>query len=203
MSPATRKLGLYIALGLLAALLGAWLAGRMQRLPVLQAGTWLPQPRTIPAFSLLNQSAALADSSVWSAAPSLVFFGFSNCPDVCPNTLALLKNLRARTLMNPLQVIMISIDPDRDSPQQLKRYLQGFDPAFIGLTGSPDQLKTLQSAFSVAVSRLNLPGGDYALDHSSAVYLVDRQGRIAAVFTAPLQLDALRADLDQLRQRIG
>lgn len=171
--------------------------------PQLQSGTWLPAPRATPPFALIDQRGRAASEQLLHGRATLLFFGFSNCPDVCPTTLALLAGVRKSTALNPLQVVMVSIDPERDTPLQLQRYLGGFDPAFIGLTGAPAAIDGLTKAYSAAAFRQPLPGGDYSMDHSATVYLLDRQGRLVAVFTPPLSLEKMRQDLDAARGHLG
>jgi protein SCO1/2 len=171
--------------------------------PQLGAGTWLPAPRIAPDIELVDQLDRPAQLSALTGAPSLVFFGFSNCPDVCPTTLALLATLRQQTQLKPLRVVMITVDPQRDRPLQMRRYLAGFDPEFIGLTGTPAALESVAAAYSALAARQDMPGGDYTMDHSATVYLLDRRARLVAVFTPPLSLEKMRADLDALRDRLG
>lgn len=170
--------------------------------PALTSGTWLPVARPTPPFTLVNQQGRTVDVQLLAGQPSLVFFGFSNCPDVCPTTLALLAAVRRQTALRPLRVIMVTVDPQRDRPQQLQRYLQNFDPGFIGLTGDPAELAKLTKAFAAVAQRQDLPGGDYSMDHSATVYLLDRQGRLVTVFTPPLSLERMTQDLDSLRARL-
>jgi protein SCO1/2 len=163
----------------------------------------LPAGRATVPFSLTDQQGRAASEQLLQGQATLLFFGFSNCPDVCPTTLALLAGVRKSTALTPLQVVMVSIDPERDTPLQLQRYLSGFDPSFIGLTGAPAAIEALTTAFSGVAQREPLPGGDYTMDHSATVYLLDRAGRLVAVFTPPLSLEKMRQDLDTLRDRLG
>lgn len=189
---------------IIAAVGGALLA-RWQNPPPpkLTAGTWLPAARATPEFRLTDQNERPAGLAQLRNAPTLVFFGFSNCPDVCPTTLALLANVRRATTLKPLRVVLITVDPDRDSPQQLKRYLTGFDPEFIGLTGASSEIENLTKSFAAAAGRQELPGGDYTMDHSATVYLLDRNAHTVAVFTPPLSFEKMRADLDALADRLS
>lgn len=170
--------------------------------PVLTSGTWLPAARPTPAFTLLNQQGQAVNATFFQGQPALVFFGFSNCPDVCPTTLALLATVRRQSLLKPLKIVMVTVDPERDQPRQLQRYLQAFDPDFAGLTGEPAELNKLTKAWSAAAARQDLPGGDYTMDHSATVYLLDNQGRLVTVFTPPLALDKMVQDLNSLRNRL-
>lgn len=192
------------AVAIIAAASGAWLASRTaQSPPVLAAGTWLPQARALPEFGLTDQTGRAVGRARLIGRPSLVFFGFSNCPDVCPTTLALLATLRKDTQLKTLQVVLVSVDPQRDTPVQLQRYLQGFDPQFVGLTGAQDQIDLLTRALSAAAQRTDLPGGDYTMDHSATVYLLDSSARLVAVFTPPLSRERMLQDLNNLTGKVG
>jgi protein SCO1/2 len=203
MSSRLRRSLPYLVVAVAAAAIGIWLAQRNAppAAPSLHAGTWLPQSRALPASGLIDQDENLVTAERLRGQASLVFFGFSNCPDVCPTTLAQLKQLRDSTALAPLRVVMVSVDPERDSPTQLKRYLAGFDPKFVGLTGEAQTIREWTESFAVAASRTELPGGDYTMDHSATVYVLDRDALMVAVFTPPLDLERMRADLDTLAAR--
>jgi protein SCO1/2 len=125
----------------------------------------------------------------------LVFFGFTHCPDVCPTTLLKLARVRKAAGIASLRVLFVSIDPQRDTPQGVALYVHAFDPAFTGATGAPAAIAAVAQNFGVAVSRVDLPGGDYTMDHSAVVFLLDDAARIAAIFTPPFEVDAMSADL--------
>ena len=119
--------------------------------------------------------------------PTLVFFGFTHCPDVCPTTLALLASVQKQVAIPGLKVALISVDPERDTPQQLGKYISSFGGDLIGLTGTAPEIVNATKSFGVAASRVDLPGGDYTMDHSATVFVLDSGARIVAVFTPPLQ----------------
>lgn len=144
---------------------------------------WLvPRAQALPggAFTLVDQNGRLTTQAVLKGRWSVVFFGFTYCPDVCPTTLQALA--QAQTLLGPkagdLQVIFISVDPQRDRPAQLRAYLA--DPAFpkgtIGLTGTPDQVAAAARAYRVYF-RKSGEGEAYLVDHSTAAYLMTPAGR--------------------------
>lgn len=198
------KVAVAVVIAIIAATAGVQVARwTAPAAPQLQSGTWLPTSRATLPFSLTDQQGRAASEQLLQGQATLLFFGFSNCPDVCPTTLALLASVRKSTALKPLQVVMVSIDPERDTPLQLQRYLGGFDPSFIGLTGAPAAIEALTKAFSGVAQREPLPGGDYTMDHSATVYLLDHAGRLVAVFTPPLSLEKMRRDLDTLRDRLG
>jgi protein SCO1/2 len=179
-----------------AAVAGFCLAVRLEHQgPQLVSGTWLPQPKSVADFRLFDTHGRPFTRRELAAGPTLVFFGFTHCPDVCPTTLVKLAAI-SRTAPPPrARVLFISIDPQRDTPSLLAEYLRAFDPQFEGLTGEPGAISALAASFGVAVNRVELPGGDYTMDHSAVVFLVDERARIAAIFTPPFDAPAMSADL--------
>jgi hypothetical protein len=128
-----------------------------------------------------------------------VFFGFTNCPDICPTTLALLASAQKKAAVPGLKVALISVDPERDTPEQLGRYVNSFGSEFIGLTGDAPGIVKVTRAFGVASARVDLPGGGYTMDHSATVFALDSQARIVAIFTPPWSVPALTRDMERLR----
>jgi len=179
-----------------AAIAGALLARTLNRSVVpLAAGTWLPRARSISAFSLTDMTGKPFSLADLSGHPTLVFFGFTYCPDICPTTLATLAEAVRDTPVPGLKVVFITIDPDRDSADNLRQYLGSFSKEFIGVRGpAPDLQPLLRSLGAIAV-RQPLPDGSYTMDHSATVYLVNNAGRLAAVFSPPLAAATLHADL--------
>jgi len=196
MSTVTSRWLLVLAAGAVGAgLLGFWLAQQLDReSPHLASGTWLPQPKPILDFSLVDAGGRPYTRADLASAPTLVYFGFTHCPDVCPTTLAKLAQARRQAALPGLRVLFVSIDPERDTPPTVGLYAHAFDPAFLGVTGTPAEIRKVARNFAVAVNRVDLPGGDYTMDHSAVVFLVDALG-IRAIFTPPFEVPALVADL--------
>jgi protein SCO1 len=187
-----------------AALAGFWLAQQLDRAsPQLASGTWLPQPKTVADFALTDSSGRPFTRRELAGAPALVFFGFTHCPDVCPTTLLKLAQVRKRAGIAGLRVIFISVDPQRDTPPVLGMYVHAFDPAFQGLTGEPQAIARVAANFGVAMIRVPLPGGDYTMDHSAVVFLLDDAVRITAIFTPPFEVAAFAADLARAAPYLG
>lgn len=109
---------------------------------------------------------------------TLVLFGFTQCPDVCPTSLAELAQVMKLLgdLASRVQVLMISVDPERDTPEVLRAYISGFDPRFLGLTGTPEQIKAAAAAFKAYYARAATVNGNYNMDHSANFYLLDAKG---------------------------
>jgi protein SCO1/2 len=189
---------LLVAAAVCAAFAGFWLAHQIDRPgPRLASGTWLPAPRRVADFTLTDTTGRPFTLERLAGAPTLVFFGFTHCPDVCPTTLLKLAQLEKRAPVKGLRVLFISIDPQRDTPPLLGMYVHAFAPEFQGLTGEPQAIANVARDFGVAVNRVELPGGDYTMDHSAVVFLLDDAGRIAAIFTPPFEVAALSADLER------
>lgn len=184
------------AIAVCAAIGGFWLARELHSpSPALASGTWFPQARELRDFNLTDETGHTLNLRALKGKPALVFFGFTHCPDVCPTTLVTLAQARKASQISNLQVLLISVDPMRDTPEVLERYVHAFDPAFRGATGPQATIDAVTKDFGVAVQKVELPGGDYTMDHSAAVFLLDDTARIAAVFTAPIEAAALAADL--------
>ena len=110
----------------------------------------------------------------------MVFFGFTHCPDVCPTTLAEMAQVM-RELgpdADKVQVLFITVDPERDTPQVLRQYVPSFYPSFLGLSGDADAIARTAKEFKVFYQKQALPGGGYSVDHSAGTYLFDREGRL-------------------------
>ena len=186
-----------------AALLGFWVARQVDSsAPQLASGTWFPTPRPIGPLALTAHSGAAFGASDLAGHPTLVFFGFTHCPDVCPTTLVKLAAIKRTGALPDLRVLFVSVDPERDTPAVLASYVHAFDPDFVGATGEPAEIKRLAQKFGVAVARVDLPGGDYTMDHSAAVFLLDRRGEIVAVFTPPFEVAPFAADLRRAASRL-
>jgi len=195
---------LLAAAALCAGLAGFWFAHELDRgAPQLASGTWLPEAKPVVDFQLTDTAGRLFTRHDLVGAPSLVFFGFTHCPDVCPTTLLKLAQVRRHAAIAGLRVLFISVDPQRDTPPLLGQYVHAFDPQFQGLTGDPETIKRLAANFGVAVSRVELPGGDYTMDHSAVVFVLDDAARIVAIFTPPFDVAALGADLARAAPRLG
>ncbi len=188
------------ALALVAAIAGVYVARMVTQpaVPSLESGTSYPAPRALPDFNLVDARGAPVTPATLAGHPTLVFFGFTHCPDVCPTTLALLASVQKRAALPGLKVAFITVDPERDTPAQVGAYVSSFGGDFIGLTGGAPEILKATTGFGVAAARVELAGGDYTMDHSAAVFALDSQARIVAVFTPPLSADRLARDLQRL-----
>jgi protein SCO1/2 len=164
----------------------------------LQSGTWLGQARPLARFALQDFDGYPYDNASLDGHPSLLFFGYTNCPDICPATLAILSEMLRQAPLPGLKILFITVDPDRDTPAVLKQYLGSFDNEIIGLSAGRDALVPLMRSVAAAVERDTRADGSYQLNHSATLYLLDTRGRLAAVFSPPLAAAALSADLRTL-----
>lgn len=195
-----RSIWILLALGLLAVGAGALLARMLGETLQLQSGTWLPRPRALLDFRLQDTSGKDFTPDRLLGHPTLLFFGFTNCPDVCPTTLATLAQLERQGVLPAAQVVFVSIDPERDTATALQSYLSAFNAGFIGVRGDRAALAPLLRSLNAIAVREDLPGGGYTMDHSATLYLLDTKGRLVAVFSPPFSLPALSADLRRVTE---
>jgi protein SCO1/2 len=177
----------------------------------LGAATRLPEPKTLPSVALTDAAGVpLASDALFRDRLSLVFFGFTHCPDICPTTLRQLADLRAALLARQQaspEIVFISVDPTRDTPARISEYLALFDSTLRGATADPAALAPLLQSLGVAVHTEHRPGQPhYTVTHSTAIFVLDPDGRLAAVFSGAHTLDELVADVSRLqhlyRQRL-
>ena len=188
------------AIAVAAALAGVYVARMLNQpvVPSLESGTSFPRPRPLADFTLVDTQGAPAPTASLRGHPTLAFFGFTYCPDVCPTTLAILAGVQKQVAQPGLKVALISVDPERDTPEQLGKYIASFGGDLIGLTGPAPEIVKVQKTFGVAASRVELPGGSYTMDHSATIFALDSGARIVAVFTPPFKADAIARDVQRL-----
>ena len=169
------------ALALLAVLVAVAPAAPAAQAQALKAGVFDP-PRAAPEFSLRGSDGAELKLARYRGKVVILEFGFTSCPDVCPTTLSALA--RARKQLGPqgeqLQIVYVTVDPERDDVDRLRQYLAAFDPTFVGGTGTPEQLEAVRREYGIAATRIT-QGGSYAFSHSSYTYLIDRAGMLRAL----------------------
>jgi protein SCO1 len=148
-------------------------------------------------FQLVDQSGAAVTEKNLQGKPSLIFFGFTHCPDVCPTSLFEMSEiLRAMGKdADRVNAYFISVDPERDSAAALKDYLSSFDPHLKGLTGDPEAVAKVLSAYRVYAKKVPLKDGDYTMDHTALTYLMDRDGKFVAPFNLKRTPEEAAADL--------
>jgi protein SCO1/2 len=157
--------------------------------PQLEQATVFPAPRALPALDLVDQDGKALPPRFFDGHWTLVFFGFTQCPDICPTTLATLA--QANKLFGDLpansrpRMLLVSVDPERDPPSILAPYVRFFDPAFLAATGSLEATAAAAAAFNVPYAKVSQDGGGYTLDHGSGLFVVGPTGGIVAYLSAP------------------
>jgi protein SCO1 len=148
-------------------------------------------------FKLVDQDGRTVTDQDYKGRPYLVFFGFTHCPDICPTTL-----FEISEVLNKLgpdadrtAALFISVDPDRDTPAKLKDYLSSFDKHLVGLTGDKAEIAKVAKEYRVYFHKVPLKNGDYTMDHSAVVYLMDKQGRFVTPFNLKRKPEVAAADL--------
>lgn len=195
---------LFVVAALVAGLAaGLW----MNRAPQVDDSviTVLQTPRPLRSFELTAEDGTPLRNANLQGQWTLVFAGFKNCPDICPDTLARMAALRAKSdaIAEQVELLFVSVDPQRDTPAQLDAYTDHFDPAITGATGEKPQIDQLMADLGLAY--LLVPLGDnaadaYTVDHSAALVLLDPQARVAAYLSPPHDVDAMA---DALRTVTG
>jgi len=189
-------LGLVCAIGFGAALL--W-HHQWRELPPLANGEFIVPRTQVPEFRLLDHHDHTFDRAALLGHWSLLYFGYTNCPDLCPATLTALAAMEKRLVAAGFQplphVVFVSADVARDTPAQLASYVPYFDPEFLGVTApAQDTVEKFAAQFGVAIAIDRLPDGTLAVDHSSAILVIDPQARLAAILSGPFVPAALQAD---------
>lgn len=191
-------IGLVVVIGL-GWLIGSWLR------PYVFHGTVLQSPSPAMNFTLTSHNGQPVSLSDYKGKVVLLYFGYTTCPDVCPTTLAELHKMRQ--LLGPraddVQVMMITVDPERDTVDVLGEYMPHFDASFIGLTGTPDQIAQIATAYGVAYSRHDDANSalGYLVDHTATVAALDRQGYVRVIFPFQTPAADIAADVEYLLNR--
>ena len=184
---------------LLVVAAGVLLGLAIRETPKGAAGTALANMIGGP-FHLIDQNGKPVSDADLKGKWQLVFFGYTHCPDACPtalNEMALaLDQLGEKR--GEIQVVFITVDPERDTPEVLKSYVQSFDAPIVALTGSPDQVAKAAKAYRVYYAKHPRPDGGYDMDHSAVIYVMNPEGRFTATFTPDSTADAIAQRLQKL-----
>lgn len=200
--------GLILWLVAVAALLGGiLLANRLlspAAPPELSAGTTrLDPPRVLQTFELTDHTNTPFDLDRLRGHWSFLFFGYTHCPDICPTTLTTLNAVARKIAASPEvptpQYIFVSIDPERDTPEQLAKFVPYFNPSFLGVTGTKSAIDALTKQLSVVYIKVESERPDgYLMDHSAALLLIDPLGRLHALMSPPFDPAAMAQDFQKL-----
>lgn len=180
--------------------MGAWLSYQLAAPSIEpQRATILPTTMELPDFALLDETGGTFGRDAFAGQWSLVFFGFTHCPDICPLTLQVLSGAR-RTLseagQDPLpQIVLVSVDPERDTPEVMRSYVGNFGDGTLGVTGDLDELQKLTKSLGIFFAKSFRDDGNYSVDHSAVVLVIDPDGRFHALFSAPHEIDNFVHDL--------
>lgn len=190
----------FVAAAAAALMAGVVLGGFLLPRDVqVESATLLTPGRPLPEFELVREDATPFTRADLEGDWSLVFFGFTHCPDICPATLETLAAVKRRleSAGDPVpRVIFTSVDPERDDPATLAGYVHYFDPAFLGTTGSRAAIDELTGELGIISARVwNEDRSSYTVDHSAAILLIDPEARLRAVFGTPHRVEPMARDI--------
>jgi len=189
-----------IGLAAMAVVAGLWLQLRMSApaVPPETNATLLRTARPVGDVRLQDTLGNELSLQQLKGRWSLVFFGFTHCPDVCPTTLAILSQVARRLENLPQaqqpQLVFITVDPERDVPEVMKGYVEHFDKNMIGLTGELSQVEALAAQLGVAFQKIPLDQGGYSMDHSAAIFMLNPGAELNAIISAPHSVEGISDD---------
>jgi len=164
-------------------------------------GAVYEEPQAVPDFTLSAANGQSVSLSDFRGQYVFIYFGYTFCPDLCPDTLAKLARVHQQLgdEAGQVQVVMISVDPERDTPERLAEYVAAFDDSFVGLTGSPAEIDAAGAAFGLYYEKHEgTAATGYLIDHTARTYLLDPDGRILVAYPYDATDDAIEADLHYL-----
>jgi len=185
--------GLLFAGGIFA---GLQFANRPPAAPTLQVATYMPSGRPLQEFQLTADDGSELRNADLTGDWTVVFMGFTNCGHVCPMTLFTVSEALQKLDERP-ELLFVSVDPGRDTPERIAEYVAGFDPAFRGATGEKAQLDRLAESLG-APYLVSTDDGRYTVDHSGALFLIDPNGRFRALLSPPHDAEIIAADLSAI-----
>ncbi|HEX2586108.1 MAG TPA: SCO family protein, partial [Steroidobacteraceae bacterium] len=205
-SPPKTSYKLFILIAVIAGIVGAWVANvilaNQHALPALHTGTVISPPRPLANFTMQDFHNNAVTPATLGGRWSVLFFGYTSCPDVCPTTLtqltAVWKALSDIPAVQKPQFVFVSVDSKRDTPEKLAGYVHYFSADFQGWTGTEEQVKLLTKAIGVPVIIQSLPDGGYNIDHSASLFIINPEQQLYAVVSPPYQTTDLANDLRSL-----
>lgn len=209
-----QRILLIAAFAVLALLFGMWAqlnTHKQTETVQLENGTVLPTAHNIDSFNLVGTDNKAFTNENLKGKWSMVFFGFTNCPSLCPTTLSTLNKMykileQDKSITLP-QIVFISVDPDRDEPSDIAEYLSSFNKHFVGATGEKPQLLALTKQMSVLFMKVQNPHSkdkkDYLIDHSGTILLINPQGQLQAIFSTPHDEKMLSHDFTQIEKNFS
>lgn len=194
-------------IAVLATAAGIWSARLVLHRTVVEdelSATRFPVSREVQPFELIDHNHAVFNNAALQQRWSFLFFGYTYCPDVCPTTLSELNSIaqKLQDVDEDIRFVMVTVDPQRDTPERLAEYVTYFNGDFLGVTGSDQALEQLTRQLGILYSRVESEAGseDYLVDHTAAVFLFDPDGRYHAVFTPPLSAEDIAGDFRKMLQ---
>lgn len=194
-----------LAVAVLAATAGLLLGRKAAEptAPVLAHGIAYPAPRPLAPFTLANADGTSFTLESLRGRWTLLFVGFTHCPDVCPTTLGAFKQVEAEFAKAapdvPYALVFVSVDPERDDAKQLRDYVSFFSPRIVAATGGTAELDAFTRQFGVMYVKVPLEGGGYTIDHTTRIMLVDPDARLVGVFDPPHDAAGIVADVRALQ----
>jgi len=209
----SEKNRLRLTIALLAIFMTLLVAGFVHRMmkPVIfskdkmenYGGFFFDKPRIFRDPVLVDQNGQPVNKMMFQGKWTLVFFGFTYCPDICPTTLGILSKFYNEMLekgeADKLQIVMVSVDPGRDTPEKLREYIAYFNPAFIGLTGEYMDLVKFTGDLNAGFTKVSLDGGNYLVDHSGNIAVINPRGDYHGFFKPPFDPLRLRIAFGSVR----
>lgn len=196
-----KKTSLIVGLILVIGLAGLYQFWQKQPLPKAEEALILPEPRVLAPFSLTDTHDKTFTERDLRGEWNIFFFGYTHCPDICPATLRLMQQawdiLDKQKKTESLRFIFVTVDPARDTPAQLNKYISYFNPQFVGLTGSEQQITKLGEQFGIFYIKATegRAANDYLIEHTGAVMFVDPEGRYFANLSPPFTAEVLANDI--------
>jgi protein SCO1/2 len=181
-----------------AGILLSWAVLERSSAPTLAKATLIDPPRQLPPMAFIDEQSQPFGPERLRGHWSILFFGFTYCPDICPTTLALLAQVEKQLADLPAeqrpQIVLVSVDPKRDTPERLAQYVKSFSPTFTGITGEQDAVHEFALKMGVPVAISPLPDGNYTVDHSAAIFIIDPNGAWRAISSTPHQAAVIAED---------
>ncbi len=167
----------------------SYYTSKINAVPEIQGLMW-PNPKQLRPFASINQSGDVFGLDNLQGKWSFIFFGYTHCPDVCPITLSLLddvhKKMQDKGINEDIQIIFMTVDPERDTTELLKDYIEYFNTEFIALGGTKEQVESLTRQIGIAYAKAETGSdNDYLVDHSASVFLIGPKGHLISVFSSP------------------
>jgi protein SCO1 len=196
----TLRAALITVAAVAALIVVSWLVFTWLR-PYQYHGLELQSPKPAADFTLTGGDGQPVNLSDYKGKVTVLYFGYTFCPDVCPTTLAdlaqAMKKLGQRA--NDVQVVMVTVDPERDTPQRMAEYVAYFNPTFVGLSGTPDQIAAAATPYGIYYQKHEgTPATGYLVDHTATMTVLDREGRVGLMWPFGTTSDDMAADLKHL-----